>query len=206
MPIAPTEDTAMTRAVAIIKEMGGVIRTSEVLKAGIHPRTLYALRDSNILERISRGFYRLTDGPPLSNPDLVTVAAKIPQGVVCLISALSFHEMTTQIPHSISIALAPGRKVPRLDYPAISVYRFSKASLAVGIEHHMIDSVAVKVYSPEKTLADCFKFRNKLGMDVVLEALKLYRTRDRFKVAELLEYARVCRVERVTKPYLEATT
>jgi predicted transcriptional regulator of viral defense system len=153
---------------------------------------------------MSRGTYRLAEQKPLTNVDLVTVATRIPRAVVCLISALAFHGITTQIPHAVSIALEKGAESPRMDYPPVSVHRFSGQSLTAGVEEHLIDGVAVRVYSKEKTLADCFKFRNKVGMDVVLEALKLYKGQGVFDVGKLLGCARICRVERTMKPYLEA--
>ncbi len=188
----------------IIREHNGIIRTSQALKAGIHSRTLYALRDWGELEQISRGVFRLSDQPPISNPDLVTVAFRIPRAVICLISALAFHELTTQVPHRVSIALEKGAQSPRLEHPPITVHRFSRQVFVAGIETHDIDGVPIRIYSPEKTLADCFRFRNKIGMEIVLEALKLYRARRQFKVNELLEYARICRVEKIMMPYLEA--
>ena len=196
--------SASRRAKQLIRKSGGIVRTSEALKAGIHPRTLYALRDSGALESLSRGVYRLTGQPPISHPDLVTVATRCPQAVICLVSALSFHELTTQVPHAVSIALIKGAEQPRIDYPPLSVHRFSKGSYTAGIEQHEIDGVPVRVYNPEKTLADCFKFRSKIGMDIVLEALRLYRERRKFRTDKLLEYARVCRVHNVMRPYLEA--
>ena len=183
---------------------GGVLRTSAALRAGIHPRRLYEMRDSGVVERLGRGLYRLADLPPLSNPDLVTVAAKVPAGVVCLISALAYHEITTQIPHEVQLALPRGAEPPRLGHPPLRVFWFSGRAFTEGIERHKVDGIALRVYSPEKTLADCFKYRNKLGLDTVLEALRLYRTRKRTKVDELMRFARVCRVEKVMRPYLEA--
>lgn len=191
-------------AMGLIQENGGIIRTAEALKAGVHPRTLYALRDNGTLEQVSRGVYRLADQAPISNPDLITVALRIPRAVICLVSALHFHEITTQIPHRVSIALERGAETPRLDQPPLSVHRFSKEAFSAGIGEHEIDGVMVRIYDPEKTLADCFKFRNKIGMDIVLEALKLSRERKRFRTDALLEYARICRVDKVMKPYLEA--
>jgi predicted transcriptional regulator of viral defense system len=188
----------------IIRKHGGIIRTAEALTAGIHPRSLYQLRDSGVLEQLSRGLYRLADAAPLSNPDLLTVAKRVPQGIICLVSALSFHELTTQIPRSVSIAMPMGAETPRLDYPPITVHRISGQALTDGVEEHRIDGVPVKIYNPEKTLADCFKFRNKIGMDVVLEALKLYRTRRKPDRQQLLRYAAICRVEKIMRPYLEA--
>ena len=195
----------MVRAIQTIREMGGMIRTADALRAGIHPRTLYQLRDEGVLEQLSRGVYRLSEQETVAEPDLIIIATRLPQAIICLISALAFHEITTQVPHSISIALPRGAETPRLHYPPLTVHRFSEAALKAGIEEHQIDGISIKVYSPEKTLADCFKFRNKLGMDVVLEALKLYKSRKTFKLGELLKYARICRVENIMRPYLEAT-
>lgn len=188
----------------LIEERNRTIRTADALRAGIHPRTLYQLRDAGELEQVSRGVFRLADQQPMSNVDIATVAARIPRAVVCLISALAFHDITTQIPHTVSVALERGAERPRLEHPPLAVHRFSGEALTQGIEEHAVDGVTVRVYSPEKTLADCFKFRNQLGMDVVLEALKLYRARRPFDVSELLKYARVCRVEAIMRPYIEA--
>jgi len=183
---------------------GGLLRTSAALRAGIHPRTLYEMRDKGIVEQLGRGLYRLAELPPLSSPDLVTVAAKVPAGVVCLISALSYHEITTQIPHEVHVALPRGTEPPRLKHPPLRVFWFTGRSFTEGIETHRVDGMRLRVYSPEKTLADCFKYRNKLGLDTVLEALRLYRSRKRPNVDELMKFARVCRVEKVMRPYLEA--
>lgn len=205
MPKEKNRASAQDKAKQIIHRGGGVIKTSDALKAGIHPRTLYQLRDAGDLELISRGVYRLTEIEAVSNPDLVIVATRIPNSVICLVSALSFHEITTQIPHEVSIAIPKDGKPPMIDYPPVRVHKFSKDSFQAGIAEHRIDGVAVKVYSPEKTLADCFKFRNKIGMDVVLEALKLYKSRMKFDHKKILEYAKICRVDKVVRPYLEAT-
>jgi len=196
-------ESAQTKAVTLIKTRGGMVRTTEAIKAGIHNRTLRQLCHTGTLEQVSRGIYRLASHPPISNPDLVTVAVRVPNAIVCLISALAFHELTTQIPHAVSIALKKGSETPRLEHPPITVHRFTETSLNAGIEEHRIDGVAVRIYSPEKTLADGFKFRHKIGMDVVLEALKLYKARKTFNLGELFKFARICRVENVMKPYLE---
>jgi predicted transcriptional regulator of viral defense system len=183
---------------------GGLLRTGAALRAGIHPRTLYDMRDQGVVEQLGRGLYRLADLPPLSSPDLVTVAAKVPAGVICLISALAYHEITTQIPHEIHLALPRGTEPPRLKHPPLRVFWFTGRSFTEGIETHKVDGIRLRVYSPEKTLADCFKYRSKLGLDTVLEALRLYRSRKRPNVDELMKFARVCRVEKVMRPYLEA--
>ena len=129
----------------------------------------------------------------------------MPQSVICLISALAFHELTTQIPHEVHLALTRTSREPVLEYPPIRIYRFSKESFAAGIEIHFIDDVSVRIYSAEKTLADCFKFRNKIGLDVALESLRMYRARRRPELQKVLEFARICRVEKVVRPYLEAS-
>ena len=189
----------------IFHEYGGQLRMSEAINHGITRYMLYSLRDKGIIERVSRGIYRLVELPPISNPDLVTISLRFPNAVICLVSALAYHDITTQIPHAVSVAIPKDSRMPSLDYPPIQAHKFSNEAYKSGIEEHMIDGVPVKVYNPEKTLADCFKFRNKIGMDVVLEALKLYKTRKKFDLGELLKYARVCRVEKVMRPYLEAT-
>jgi predicted transcriptional regulator of viral defense system len=130
---------------------------------------------------------------------------RYPKAVVCLISALSFHGITTQIPHEVSLAIPRDSRAPSTDYPPLQVHQFTEGSYKARIEAHMIDGAKVQVYSPEKTLADCFKFRNKIGMDVVLEALKLCRSRMKFDSKKILEYARICRVEQIMRPYLEAS-
>jgi len=196
---------AQEKARKTLKKLGGVLRTNEALAAGIHPRTLYAMRDAGELEQLARGVFRLAELQPLSDPDLATVAKRVPQGVVCLISALAYHQLTTQIPHEVHLALKRTSREPTLKYPPIRTYHFSDASFAAGIEHHSIDEIPVRIYSPEKTLADCFKFRNKIGLDVAMEALKMYRQRRNPKLQAVLEFARICRVENVVRPYLEAS-
>ena len=192
------------RAVDVFKTHGGLLRTAQALREGIHPSTLYAMRDSSMLEMVSRGVYRLADSSPLGNPDLVTVATRISGGVICLISALAFHELTTQIPHEVHVALPRGAEEPRLDHPPIRTYRFTGKSFTTGVENHKLDNVSVPIYSPEKTLADCFKFRNKIGLDTVLEAVRFYRERKNVKVDDLMQCAAICRVDKIIRPYLEA--
>ncbi len=178
---------------------------SEAISHGITRYMLYSLRDRGLIEQVTRGVYRLVELPPLSNPDLVTVSLRFPNTVICLISALHYHNITTQIPHVVSVAVPKNSRAPSLDYPPVQAHRFSDKAYTSGIEKHTIDGANVRIYTPEKTLADCFKFRNKVGMEVVLEALKLYRTRQPFNLEKLLRYAEVCRVKKIMTPYLEAT-
>ena len=195
----------MESAIEVFRCFGGMLRTGEALRRGIHRRTLYAMRDTGILERLERGLYRLAELPPLTAPDLVTVMRKLPKSVICLISALSFHDITTQIPHAIHIAVKRGTEAPRLNHPPTKVYWFSGEEFTTGVETHSIDATTVHVYSAEKTLADCFKYRRKIGMNTVLEALAMYREQPRPRTKQLLRFARICRVEKVMRPYLEAT-
>ena len=198
------EQNTYKKAKNIFIKNGGVLRTGKAIDAGIHPRTLYEMRDDGIIEKLSRGLYRLTDLPPLDNPDLVSVSMKIPEGVICLISALSFHGITTQIPHEIYIAIARNAEPPRVDYPPLRIFRFSEKTFSEGIEAPVVDNVSLRVYSPEKTLADCFKYRNKIGIDIAIEALKLYCKEKHIKVNDLMHFAKVCRVDKIMRPYLEA--
>ena len=195
--------TSTARAKQVFQDHGGTLRTHEALTAGIHPRTIYSMRDAGELQVLARGVYRLANLPPLGELDLVTVAKRVPQGVVCLISALAFHELTTQIPHEVHLALSRTPRRPLLDHPPLRIFRFSSPAFTAGVETHMLDGVPIRVYGPEKTIADCFKFRNKIGLDVAVESLRLYRNRRGFKPQRILEFARVCRVEKVIRPYLE---
>lgn len=183
---------------------GGIMHTTRALDLGIHPRDLYAMQAAGALERISRGLYRTGGLKPFTNPDLITVALKIPKGVICLISALAFHEITTQIPHEVYVALPQGAEKPRLGHPPTRFAWFKEPAFGSGVETHQLDGIAVRVYCPEKTVADCFKARNKIGLDVAIEALKLCRKKKRSTPETLLKYAKVCRVDKIMKPYLEA--
>lgn len=183
-----------------------VMRSTEVFAQGIQPRTLYEMRDSGLLVQEGRGLYRLADAQIWSDPDLAIVSLRIPKGVVCLISALYFHQLTTQIPHEVHLALPKDSEKPRLQHPPIRFFWVSPAPFKAGIETHNIDNVDVKVYSVAKTIADCFKFRNKIGMDVALEALREGLNQKRCTPEQILRFARIDRVERIMLPYLEALT
>ena len=192
------------KAVAVFKKHSGILRTAQALRAGIHPSTLYTMRDVGTLEVVSRGVFRLGGSEPMGNPDLVTVATRVQGGVICLISALAFHEITTQIPHEVHVALQRGAEEPRLEHPPIKTYRFTGQAFKAGVEIHKLDGVDIRIYSPEKTLADCFKFRNRIGLDTAVEAVRFYRERRNVNVDALMHHAAICRVEKVIRPYLEA--
>jgi predicted transcriptional regulator of viral defense system len=199
------EETHTTvKAERVFRQRGGLLRTSEALRLGIHPRTLYELRDANRIVQLGRGLYRLAEAPETEQLDLITVAAKVPDGVICLISALSFHGITTEVPHEVYLAVRHGKEQPRLDYPPLRVFRFSDETISAGVQKHKMEGVKVRLFNPAKTVADCFKFRNKIGVDVAVEALKSGLARGKAKPVQILHYARLCRVERVIRPYLEA--
>ena len=184
----------------------GVLHTSQAIALGITPRILYTMRDNGELEQLSRGVFRLREMPPLANADLVQVALRVSQGVICLLSALAFHGIGTQIPHQVFVALPNHAEKPRLGYPPLRLFWLSGQAYSAGIETHRIDMIDVQLYGIAKTVADCFKFRNKLGLDVALEALRDCLTRRLCTVENLLTYARIDRVERVMRPYMEALT
>lgn len=203
--MAAPNSNAPSRAIDTFRRRGGTLRTSEAIEAGIHPRTLYQLRDSGTIERVSRGVYRLAEKEWSTDPDLLAVAVRIPRGVICLTSALALHELTTQIPHVVDVALPPGGWTPTLKHPPIRVYRFSTDSMREGLESRQSDGIAIRVFNAEKTIADCFKFRNKIGMDIAIEALRTYRARRKQDLVALMHYAKVDRVDSIMRPYIEAT-
>ena len=182
----------------------GILRASKAIELGVPKHVLYEMVKTGELVRESQGIYRLSETPMPGNPDLVNLSLRVPKAVFCLISALYFHELTTQIPHSISFALPRNVKTPKINHPPIWVFHYSQESYQAGIVEHDLDGVKVKIYDREKTIADCFKFREKIGMDVALEAVKDYLRQPKVNVSNLLKYARINRVEKVMRPYLEA--
>ena len=195
--------SSIDKARSIFRRNGGLLRSSEATAAGVHWETLYKMRDMGILERVSRGLYKLRELGPVNHPDLVTVALKVKKGVICLISALAYHEITTQIPHSVDVAITPGVWPVVIEHPPVSYYWFDPEAHAAGVEEHVLDGQKVRIYSKEKTLADCFKYRNKIGLDTAIEALKLYAGQQRVMVSEIMKFAKLCRVANVILPYLE---
>ena len=189
--------------IAFFRTHGGILRFSAIIKAGFHPDSLIALEKEGTVEKIDRGIYRLTKYSIGSHPDLVTVSIQTPRGVICLLSALSFHEATNEIPKYVDIAIPKRAHANWIKYPPVRFYRFSPATWETGIEEHEISGHKVRIYSLAKTIADCFKFRNKIGIDVAREALKIAVTEKRVKPQEIMKYAKICRVDSVIKPMLE---
>lgn len=181
------------------------MRAADATARGIPRVYLRRLVEAGQLEHVSRGVYRLAEresGDP--HHGLAVVALKAPRSVVSLLSALAFHEMTTQLPPQVWITLPVHAHAPRLDWPRVRVVHASEPALSSGIEERTIDGQPVRIYSPAKTVADCFKFRNKIGLDVALEALRAFRQERRGTMDELERMAKICRVSRVLRPYLEA--
>lgn len=182
----------------------GILRASRAVELGVPRHVLYEMVKSGELVREGPGIYRLNETQPLGNPDLVQISLRVPRAVICLISALYFHELTTQIPNAVYFALPRDVKTPKVHYPPIRVLHFSEEPYNAGIVEYKVDGVKVKIYDREKTVADCFKFRQKVGMDVALEALRDYIRQPKMNVSLLLEYAKVNRVEKIMSPYVEA--
>jgi predicted transcriptional regulator of viral defense system len=193
-----------TQKVLQLVRRNGWLRASDLADAGVPRVMLTRMAASGLLERAARGLYRLPDSGSSEHEGLVTVASKVPQAVVCLLSALQFHGLTTQLPWQVWIAMPRGSHVPRLEYPPIRMVQFTGEAYTQGIETHERDGVKLHVYSVAKTVADCFKHRNKIGMDVALEALKDARAQGRASFDDLWRCAKVCRVSNVMRPYMEA--
>lgn len=193
-----------TQRVLQLVRKNGWLRASDLADAGVPRAVLTRMAASGQLERAARGLYRLPDSGSSEHDGLVTVASKVPQAVVCLLSALQFHGLTTQLPWQVWIAMPRGSHVPRLEYPPIRMVQFTGEAYTQGIETHERDGVKLHVYSVAKTVADCFKHRNKIGMDVALEALKDARAQGRASFDDLWRCAKVCRVSNVMRPYMEA--
>ncbi len=181
----------------------GVLRPRD-LDAGLPRVTLTRLVERGLLERLGRGLYRLPGSKTTEHHALVEVCKRVPRAVVCLLSALRFHELGTQDPFEVWLAIDAKAFPPRIEHPPIRIVRFSADTLAFGVQEPRVEGVIIRVTSPAKTVADCFKFRNKIGLDVAIEALREYR-RKRLPIDEISKAAKVCRVARVMRPYLEAT-
>ncbi len=181
----------------------GMVRPVDLEAIGIPRAVLTRMAAAGEVERIGRGLYRL---PTLGSEhdSLIAVATKVPQAVFCLLTALQFHELTTQLPRQIWIAMPRGSHTPRIDYPPIKMVQFAGDAYSTGIEEVERDRTTLRVYSVAKTVADCFKHRSKIGLDVALEALKETRKKGKASADDLWHYAKLCRVANVMRPYLEA--
>lgn len=196
--MASTKD----KVIELVRRLG-VARPRDLDARGMPSTYLHRLARQGVLERVGRGLYRIAGEGVSERQSLAEVCKRVPHGVVCLLSALQFHELTTQSPFEVWLAIDVKARRPKLTYPPLRVVRFSKEALAQGVTTHDVDGVEVRVYDAAKTVADCFKYRNKIGLDVALEALQDYR-RQRKSMDKLWRYAEVCRVAKVMRPYVEA--
>jgi predicted transcriptional regulator of viral defense system len=194
---------------AIVLEMArsvGVFRPIDLAPLGVSRSSLSSLVRRGLLERSGRGLYSLPNFEWTEHHTLAEACKRVPKGVVCLLSALRFHDIGTQNAPRVWLALDPAVTAPRVRYPRLRLVRFSGAALTTGIEEHQVEGVTIRVYSPAKTVADCFKYRHKIGLDVAIEALREYIGARKGTADELIRCARVCRVENVIRPYVQALT
>lgn len=184
----------------------GVLRPRDLTQHGIPRSALSRLSQRGKITHVARGIYELADSDPTEHIDLMEVCKRVPKGIVCLISALNFHGMTTQMPHEVWLAIDVNGYKPKVKQPPVHIVWFSGAALTFGVASHNLQGVNVQITSPAKTVADCFKYRNKVGLDVAIEALKEYCRDRKGNMGDLWKAAEVCRVARVMRPYLEALT
>jgi predicted transcriptional regulator of viral defense system len=198
--------TSRKEQVLALVRQAGVLRPRDLAGVGIPRVYLRRLYAEGLLDNPGRGLYSLADAPPTTQHSLAEACKRVPHGVVCLLSALQFHGLTTQAPFEVWLAIAARARRPKVRFPPLRIVRFSGEALTYGVEAHAVEAVPVKVYSPAKTVADCFKYRNKVGLDVALEALRDCWHQRRATMDELYQAALVCRVGRVIRPYLESLT
>ena len=195
---------SQTQRILDLLSQRGLLRPSDLDAIGASRVTLARMTDAGLLEKVDRGLYRLADQDHAENESLITVATKVPQAVFCLLTALQFHDLTTQLPREIWIAMPRGSHVPKIDYPPIKMVQVTGDAYAAGIEIFQRDGVPLRIYGVARTVVDCFKHRNKIGIDVALEALRDARAQKKASADDLWRYAKICRVANVMRPYLEA--
>jgi len=185
-------------------EVQGIARARDLRAAGLEGSQIARLVQRGELVRLSRGVYGLAGRAPTGDEALLVVARRVPDGFFCLLTALRFHDLTTQAPHAVWIGLGLRRHPPKLDWPSLRIVRYSGAGLSAGIETHVRDGVPLQVTGVARTVVDCFKFRNKIGLDVALEALAQVRRERRASNDELWRLASLLRMANVMRPYLES--
>ncbi|MDX8535454.1 type IV toxin-antitoxin system AbiEi family antitoxin domain-containing protein [Mesorhizobium sp. VK25A] len=202
--IGSLETSQRDLAVSLI-EHHGIMRLSDLKRRGINPATLARLVDEGILHRPSRGLYERADADVDISHSLAEIATRVPKGVICLVSALQFHEITLQLPRSVWIAIGSKDRKPTIDYPPIRVARFGEKALTIGVKTYTIDSVPVRIFDPAKSIVDCFRFRNAVGLDVAMEALRMGWRSRKARPDDIARYAQALRIWSVVRPYLEST-
>lgn len=199
-------ESIRNKAIKVFKKRGGMLKTSEAIAEGIHPRILYELLEHGHIMQIQRGLYALISLPDMNDPDFVTVAKKVPVGVICLISALYHYHLTVQIPKWIDIAVPQKYKIPALDNPPVRFHWLSDSVFYSGIQTHDFNGIEVRIYSPEKTIVDCFRLRKKIGIATALEGLKMYLRQKSINLPLLRKLAQESRIIQLIDPYIEALT
>jgi predicted transcriptional regulator of viral defense system len=197
------DSTSAERQIVKLARRKGLFRARDLRPLAIPRRHLARMVEKGVLLRSGRGLYALADAAASEHRSLAEGCARVPAGVVCLLSALRFHGLTTQNPWEVWLAITPASRKPRIDHPPVRVVRFSGPAFGEGVEHHRIDGVDVKIYSPAKTVADCFKYRNKIGIDIAIEALRDAWGKRAATADQLSRFAKVCRVTNIMRPYLE---
>lgn len=182
----------------------GILRARDLDAHGIPREYLTRLTEHGDLVRLGRGLYQHAEHDVTAEHSLAEAARRVPEGVICLLSALRFHELTTQNPFQVWMAIGPKDYEPKVEHLSMRFVRMSGQARTLGIEEHTVEKVPVKVYSPAKTVADCFKFRSKVGLDVAIEALRDFHRQQAGTMDELWSYAGICRVQSVMRPYMEA--
>jgi len=182
----------------------GVLRPRDLQRKGLPTDYLWRLHQQDKLEKVGRGMYAIPGAALTEHQTITQAARRVPHGVVCLLSALRFHDLTTQSPFEVWMAIDVKARSPKEEIIPLRIVRFSGQALTAGVETHAIEGVKVKVYNPAKTVADCFKYRNKIGLDVAIEALRDCWRKKRATTDQLWHYAKICRVARVIRPYLES--
>lgn len=195
--------TGKQRALQLI-EQHGLARPKDLEARGITRAQLSRLVSERLVRREARGIYVVAHHAPTAEHTLAQVAKRVPEGIFCLLTALRFHGLTTQSPAEVWVALPEKARRPRLDYPRLRIARFAGEALTEGIDEHHVEGVTIRVYSAAKTVADCFKYRNKVGIDIAVEALRDFSRKYRGGANDLARFARICRVARVMQPYLDA--
>ena len=201
---APQQDISQRDLAVSLIERHGIMRLSDLKGHGINPATLARLVGEGVLQRPSRGLYELADADIEISHSLAEVAKRAPNAVICLISALQFHEITLQLPRSVWIAIGSKDRKPSINYPPIRVVRFGEKAMTLGAETHTIDSVPVRIFDPAKSIVDCFRFRSTIGLDVALEALRMGWRSRKAKPDNIARYAQALRIWSVVRPYLES--
>jgi len=200
-----TKRRTQTDEVLQLAQKLGVLRVKDLTTQGIHHEHLRRLCQQGRLERVGRGLYRMPDADVTEHATLVTASKRFPNGVICLLTALRFHGIGTQNPREVWMALRRGTAIPKNVSLPVRFMLFSEESFEAGVDGHVLENVPVRVTNPAKTIADCFKYRNKVGLDVALEALREVLRQRKCRADDIWQYAKVCRVTNVIRPYIEAT-